>query len=97
MQVRGDTTRSGGPTAAGRVEVLLFARAVELAGAERIRVDVPTGGRVGDLGACVASQYPALADLAMLSRWADASRFLAEDEPLEHGQTVAMIPPVSGG
>lgn len=85
-------------TAGGvRVEVMLFARAAEIVGARRFELDLPPASQVKDLSDYVTTHYPQLADLAPQSRWADATRFLDGDEPLQNGQVVAMIPPVSGG
>ena len=79
------------------VEVLLFARAVELVGCKQVRLDIPVGWQVCQLKEQLVTMYPALASIAEVSRWAVDAEFVAGDYVLEEAANVALIPPVSGG
>ena len=75
----------------------LFARAREIAGAERVEVVLPPGSTVAALHALLATTFPAMASLldraviAVNHDTADAGRVL------DDGDEIAVIPPVSGG
>jgi molybdopterin converting factor subunit 1 len=79
------------------VWVRLFARARDLAGAERVRVLLPAGSTVGDLRRQLARQLPALA--AFVDRCAVAldDEFAADTRPVPEHAEAALLPPVSGG
>ena len=74
------------------VSVRLFAGLRERAGAEVVELELPEGGRVVDvlerLGA-VTEGVPVV--------MAVNQEYAAEDTPLEPGDELALIPPVSGG
>lgn len=86
-----------GPGQEREVWVRLFARARDLAGAERVRVLLPGGGTVGDLRRQLARQVPALA--AFIDRCAVAlnDEFAADIRPVPENAEAALLPPVSGG
>lgn len=75
----------------------LFAHARELAGANRVAIDVPPGSTVADVRAALAASFPALASLlansaiAVNHDFADATHVVGENDE------IAVIPPVSGG
>ena len=82
-----------------RVTVLFFASARELAGASECVVELEEGARTVALRAAVAKRFPLAKELV-----ADVTLALNEDyveidaDPeLKDGDTVALIPPVSGG
>lgn len=79
------------------VRVLLFARARDLVGTDRLELDLPAGATVQMFRETLATQQPSLA--ALMDRCAVALEhdYLANDEILPDGVTVALIPPVSGG
>jgi molybdopterin converting factor subunit 1 len=80
-----------------KTTVRLFARARDLAGADRLDVDVPPGSTVGELRRRIAAQYPALAGLLERSALA-VNEELADDAlTLPANADVALLPPVSGG
>lgn len=79
------------------VEVLLFARAQELAGQRTVDVAVPKSTTVGQLHRQLVARFPSLESLAGLSRWAAGTEFVEEDFQIEGPMQIAMIPPVSGG
>ena len=75
--------------------VLLFARARDLIGADRIEVErAPT---VGDLRVSLATKYPNLAGLLMKSALAVNGEFADDATRIPDGAEVALLPPVSGG
>jgi molybdopterin converting factor subunit 1 len=80
-----------------RLTVQLFARARDLAGADRVAVDLPDGATVADLRRRLAEEFPALAGLLGRSAVAADRDFAADDRVLAPGTELALIPPVSGG
>ncbi|MGL4555305.1 MAG: MoaD/ThiS family protein [Gemmataceae bacterium] len=79
-----------------RVEVLLFARARELAGAGSVAVEVPDG-TVAGLRAALAAACPRLGELLPRCTVAVGGEFARDDEAIAPGAEVAVLPPVSGG
>jgi molybdopterin converting factor subunit 1 len=74
------------------VTVRLFAMLRERAGASEVVLDLPDGARVRD----ALSELSGLAgDLPLVM--AVNREYAAEDEPLQGGDELALIPPVSGG
>jgi molybdopterin converting factor subunit 1 len=80
-----------------RVRVLYFAAAREQAGCSETDVDVADGTTVGALFDHLADGNPALADVLRACRAAVDEEFAARGTALSAGQTVAVLPPVSGG
>ncbi len=79
------------------MRIRLFARAKDLAGADRIDVELPPGATVGDLRRRIAEQYPALAGLLARSALAVNEEFADDGLTLPLNAEVALLPPVSGG
>ncbi|HAC90173.1 MAG TPA: hypothetical protein DCF63_05995 [Planctomycetaceae bacterium] len=52
---------------------------------------------VGDVANRLCDQYPELASLIKRSRWAVGTDFVTQQQELTNRQTLALIPPVSGG
>lgn len=79
------------------MNVRLFARARELAGAAALAVDLPAGSTVGDLRQRLAERCPPLK--GMLERCAIAvnEEFADDGLTLPLDAEVAVLPPVSGG
>ncbi len=76
-----------------RVQVLLFAALGERAGRRRVSLTLTPGARGGR---CVAGARPGGAVPEGL-RYAVNTEWVGPDHPLEAGDTVALITPVSGG
>jgi molybdopterin synthase catalytic subunit len=79
-----------------RVSVRLFAGLRERAGTDRLDVELPDGAKVGDLLAAMAATpvgalRPRECVVAVNREYASA------DEPVNAGDEVALVPPVSGG
>jgi molybdopterin converting factor subunit 1 len=79
------------------LHVLLFARARDLAGCEKVAVELPAGATVADLRRRVVALYPKLADLAGKCAVAVEAEFVGDDRVLREGAEIALLPPVSGG
>ena len=80
-----------------KLHVRLFARARDLAGADRVAVELPAGATVADLREQLAAQCPALADLIGKSAVAVDDEFAGDGHTLTDGAEIALLPPVSGG
>ncbi len=77
------------------MKVLLFARARDLLGADRIEcADLPT---VGDLRRHLIQVYPNLAGLLAKSAFAVNDEFANDATEILASAEVALLPPVSGG
>jgi molybdopterin converting factor small subunit len=79
------------------VNVRLFARARDLAGADAVAVVLPATATVADLRAALAVRYPALASLVARSAFAVQGEFAGDSVPLAPDADIALLPPVSGG
>lgn len=79
-----------------RVRVLAFARLGEILEAKR-ELDLPEGARVGDAWSALCSSHPALRPLAESTRFARNGRVVNQNERLENGDELALLPPVGGG
>ena len=80
-----------------KLNVRLFARARDLAGADHVVVDLPDGAAVADLRRRLVAAYPKLADLAAKCAVAVGEEFAGDDVALKEGVEIALLPPVSGG
>ena len=77
------------------MNVLLFARAKDLIGADRIEIaDVAT---VGELRRKLMELYPNVAGLLEKSAFAVNDEFAEDAVAIPSGAEVALLPPVSGG
>ncbi len=77
--------------------VLLFAGVREVAGSDRLSIELPAGATYGDLLAKLASELPAARAAIELSRLAADGKFVVADAAVREGGEIALIPPVSGG
>ena len=80
-----------------RIQVLHFASAREAAGCASETLDLAEGTTVAGLRSLLWTRHPRLASAAATIRFAVGERFAPETQPLEPGDVVALIPPVSGG
>jgi molybdopterin converting factor subunit 1 len=79
------------------IEVHLFARARDLAGTDRLSVELPENAVVGDLRRRLAELYPNLGRLLERSALAVDNELAGDAVPLSPSAEVALLPPVSGG
>ena len=74
------------------VTVRLFAMLRERAGAREVRLDLPDGAQVGDAIAALGEVAAGLPLVMAVNR-----EYAPEDQLLDPGDELALIPPVSGG
>lgn len=85
------------PGAAEPITVLLFAAAREAAGRGRLEI-APTPGLTAEaVWERLVAEHPALAPFSASISIAVNHRFRPKDTPLEPGDELAFLPPVSGG
>src|SRR6202142_2362209 len=80
-----------------RIRVRLFARQRELAGTREIALDLPAGATIADAWTALAAQVPAVAAGRPFVRFARNGDYAPATAPLEDGDEIACIPPISGG
>lgn len=79
------------------VRVVAFAAARELIGAPISQLELAAGARVRDAWAGLERLHPALAQHAASMRVARNGHVANDDETLEEGDEIAVLPPVGGG
>jgi molybdopterin converting factor small subunit len=80
-----------------KIEVHLFARARDLAGAPLLQLDLPAPATVGDLRCHLKEMVPALSGLLEHSAIAVNNELAGDAVELAADAEVALLPPVSGG
>jgi molybdopterin converting factor subunit 1 len=80
-----------------RIQVLHFAAAREAAGCASEALELPEGSTVADARSALGERHPRLRPAFGSLRFAVGERFAGADDPLETGDVLALIPPVSGG
>lgn len=89
--------RAADPGAAKPVTVLLFAAAREAAGRGRVEVPPTPGLTAEAVWERLVAEHSALAPLSASISVAVNHRFRPKHTPLEPGDELAFLPPVSGG
>ena len=79
------------------VEVLLFARLREVCGQQRMSLELAEGATVADCFAHIAGRFPELEGLRESVVVAINEEYASWDDQPANADTVAFIPPVSGG
>ena len=79
------------------LQILLFAGAVDLAGARTVQVTVSESATLADVADELGRVVPQLSTLIKISRWAMDREFRTLDTPVDKTHEIALIPPVSGG
>lgn len=80
-----------------KLTVLYFAHLVERTGTRQESRDTPAGITAGALRDLLAGAHPKLGDALKSCRLAVNEEFAPDATVLQPGDTVAFIPPVSGG
>jgi molybdopterin converting factor subunit 1 len=80
-----------------KVEVKLFARARDVAGADTVSVEVPDSAKVADLRAALALMFPELEPLVPNLLVAVDNQYADDETTLDDSTEIACFPPVSGG
>jgi molybdopterin synthase sulfur carrier subunit len=79
------------------VRVLLFAGLREAAGTRELCVELDSAAGIAELREALARTCPSLAPLLANAAIAVNEEYAVGDVRLQPGDTVALIPPVSGG
>lgn len=79
------------------VNVRLFAGLREMIGKASIDVELPEGATVATLKECIEREYPLVRALSSSLVCAINEEYVPGDQQIRSGDTVALIPPVSGG
>ena len=79
------------------VTIRLFARLRELAGASELARQVPDGASAHDAWNTLVAEFPALKDYGGSISCAVNEEYSRMSTPLNEGDEVAFLPPVSGG
>jgi molybdopterin converting factor subunit 1 len=80
-----------------RLNVLFFGRIKDAIGHSQESIEIPSDSRIEDLFAHCVSRYPALAAHRQSVAVSRNREFAAWTTPLQPGDEVAFLPPVSGG
>lgn len=86
---------NGPADATATVTVRLFAQLRAAAGTDVVRLDVPSGSDVRALAARLEADHPGLTLRGAMVAIDEA--YAPPETPLRGGETVAFLPPVSGG
>ena len=79
------------------VRVLFFGLLTDIVGRGNDTLELPDGGRLGDVFDHYAAEQPKLKELASSIVLARNHEFATRDARLEDGDEIALLPPVSGG
>lgn len=79
------------------IQVQVFARIKEIVGATSISCEVPENGTVADLRAGLRQQHNELSSLIDHCIIAIDNEFADDNSRVKPNQTIALLPPVSGG
>lgn len=80
-----------------RVTVRLFARLRELAGRDTWTIEAAPGATVAEAWRAVTAAHPDLTPFGRAISCAVNANFARMSSPLQDGDDVAFLPPVSGG
>ena len=80
-----------------RCDVLLFANLAETVGADRVTIELSNGATVGDAIQQLCEEHEAVASMHDTLAVAVNERYCPRSAALADGDTIALIPPVSGG
>jgi sulfur-carrier protein len=79
------------------IRVRLFAGLHQMIGVREVELSVPDGATVAALTAALGEQYPQVKPFLPSLVCAVAEEYVPSDHVLFEGDSVALIPPVSGG
>ncbi len=80
-----------------KIRLLYFHRAREAAGRSSETAELPARATSADALAWAVERHPALAEIRAVLRIAIDEEYAPADRPLSDGDTVAFLPPISGG
>ena len=79
------------------IRVRLFARPREICGTDALQIELDAPADVRQCFAALSARYPAMEPLRERLMVAVNEEYAGWDAPLQDGDEVAFIPPVSGG
>ncbi len=79
------------------VRVKFFAMLREKVGQDEITLQLPEGATTATFWQAITEKYPQLAPYRTQSRLAVNRAYVLNEQPLQDGDEVTIIPPVSGG
>ncbi|MGF1601978.1 MAG: MoaD/ThiS family protein [Thermosynechococcaceae cyanobacterium] len=79
------------------VTVKLFAAYQEAYGQPEVVLELPEGTTMGEVCDRICAPYPELKTLKPITRYGINLAFVEADTPIQNGDEVVLIPPVSGG
>jgi molybdopterin converting factor subunit 1 len=79
------------------VTIRLFARLREMAGDSELRRELPDGATARSAWDALAAEFPGFDDYARAVSCAVNQEYARMTTPLDDGDEVAFLPPVSGG
>jgi sulfur-carrier protein len=79
------------------ITVKLFAAYQEAYGQPEVTLEVPSGTTVAMVGDRIREPFPPLQDLATVTRYGVNLTFVSPETPVQSGDEVVLVPPVSGG
>jgi molybdopterin converting factor small subunit len=80
-----------------RVHVRLFAAAKDLAGRDKVSVEVADGATIAEVRTALIAAVPALTSIVPHALWAVDTQYAPESTRVTERSEIALIPPVSGG
>jgi molybdopterin converting factor subunit 1 len=80
-----------------RLTIFLFAQLADSIGARAIEIEMHDGATVADLLRELEAKHPSITALRGRLAVAIDERYARQEEIVRAGQTIALIPPVSGG
>ena len=81
-----------------KIKVLYFAAVREIVGKDEEEIDLPSSvATIGDLTGHLPAVHASLAGRLASVRLARNETFATNDERIEEGDVIALIPPVAGG
>ena len=80
-----------------KVTVRLFANLHEIVGEREIQIELADEGTIGDVCERVAELYPRVREFLPVLVCAIDEDYASSDRVVRDGDSVALIPPVSGG
>lgn len=80
-----------------KIRVKFFALYRQITGKEEITLQVPSNTTVSELQSRLLADFPQIARASVKPLIAVNAEYAGPDQVLEHGDTVALLPPFSGG
>jgi molybdopterin converting factor subunit 1 len=80
-----------------KIKVLLFAHFADVAGSNRLELELDEPANVLGCANVLAARYPGLEDILKIGRAAVNDEFADGSQLLHDADDVAFLPPVSGG